>query len=207
MTKLVLFDFDGTIADSFGVIFDVFKTLIPKGRELSDQQVQEFRNKSYNELLSYFGVSVFKVPGLLIKGRQMLRSSIDSVEPFDGIVEVIKELHAKGYQLGILSSNSPQNIKQFLTTYGLASCFDMVHGNSGILSKPKIIRTMMKRTGCKADETAYIGDEPRDIDAAHKVGVRSIAVTWGFNGERLLRTHHPDQLVRTPKELLAAIVA
>lgn len=206
MTKLVLFDFDGTIADSFGVIFDIFKTLVPQEQELTKQQIREFRNKPYNELLSHFGISVFKVPGLLIKGRQMLRSSIDKVEPFDGITEVIQELHKSGHRLGILSSNSTQNIKHFVAKYGLESCFDVVRGNIGLLSKPKVIRTIMKHMDCPAADTTYIGDEPRDIDAAHKAGVRSIAVTWGFAGEQLLRTHHPEQVVKTSQELRTAII-
>lgn len=205
MTKLVLFDFDGTIADSFGIIYEIFKTLVPQKEELSKQQIQEFRNKPYNELLSHFGINVFKVPGLLIKGRQMLRSSIDKVEPFEGIAEVIKELHGAQCQLGILSSNSTHNIKHFLAKYGLESCFDMVHGNIGLLGKPKVIRAMMRRARCNATETAYIGDEPRDVDAAHKVGVQAIAVTWGFTGEQLLKTHHPDHIVHTPRELASAV--
>lgn len=203
----MLFDFDGTIADSFGIIFDIFKTLVPQKEELTKQQIRELRNKPYNELLSHFGVSVFKVPGLLIKGRQMLRSSIDKVEPFDGVVEVIRELHEAGYRLGILSSNSTQNIKWFLSKYELELCFDMVKGGVGLLSKPKAIRAMMKQSGNHASETVYIGDEPRDVDAAHKVGVRAIAVVWGFAGEQLLRTHHPEQVAQTPQEIPATIAS
>ncbi len=201
----MLFDFDGTLADSFGIVLEAFEKLVPQKSKLTKQQIQELKNKSYAELLSYFGISIFKVPSLVIKGRHMLKKSIDRVEPFNGMQEVLKALKQAGYHLVILSSNSPQNIQRFLKKHHLDTYFDSVHGDIGLLGKPKIIRSIKKKVGCDAEQVAYIGDEPRDIDAARRVGVHSIAVTWGFTGEKILRSHHPERVVRTPDDLPQAI--
>ena len=205
MTQLVVFDFDGTIADSFGIILAAFEELVPQKKKLTQEDVQFLRNKPYRELLKHFGVSWVKVPGLVIKGKSMLTKSIETVQPFRGMPEALKQLHELGFSMAIISSNSTVNINKFLNKHDLRECFQHVQGNISLLGKTKAINAMMKRTSSAANEVLYVGDEPRDIDAAHKARVKCIAVTWGFIGEPVLKTHNPARLVDTPKELVQAV--
>lgn len=205
MTKLVIFDFDGTIADSFGVILDAFKKLVPNMQNLSDKEIEILRNKPYKDIVDYFGISYFRVPSLIVKGRQMLRRSIDHVEPFPGIATSLAKLKKDGYKLCIISSNATQNIEHFLDKHTLRSNFDIVKGNVGLLGKPKLIRAIRRQLNYHANDVIYVGDEPRDIDAAHKAQVFSIAVSWGFAGREILAKQNPTLIVDSTRELSGAI--
>lgn len=205
MIRLVVFDFDGTIADSFGVILAAFTQIVPREEELTQQEIDVLRNKPYKDILDYFGISMFKVPGLVIKGRQVLKRSINHIEPFDDMQEVLRQLKTDGYILCIISSNATQNIEKFLRRHELQDCFDVVKGNVGLLGKPKVIRGLAKQLKCAKNEVVYIGDEPRDVDAAKRAGVASIAVTWGFSGEKILTKHNPTRIVHKPQKLAITI--
>ena len=59
----------------------------------------------------------------------------------------------------------------------------------------------MKDKDLKLSEMIYIGDETRDIQAAKKAGIRSAAVTWGYNSRKALEAQSPDYLIHSPQEL------
>lgn len=205
MKRLVVFDFDGTIADSFDAALTVFKQLVPEQESLTDEQIEVLRNKTYKEILDYFHISFFKVPSLVVKGRQILKKSIHKVHPFAGVDSALAQLKADGYTLCIISSNATPSIEKFLERHHLSKYFDGVQGFAGLLGKPKLIRALMKQRGFTQQETVYVGDEPRDVDAAKKAGVWSVAVSWGFSGEKILADHEPTFLVSEPKRLADAV--
>ena len=66
----------------------------------------------------------------------------------------------------------------------------------------KVIKQILKDRSLKAKKVVMIGDETRDIEAATKSGVGSIAVTWGFNSEDLLSTSNPDRILHSPEQLV-----
>ena len=163
------------------------------------------RNKSYKEILDYFGISYFRVPSLVVKGRQMQKKTAHSLQPFSGIDSELARLKAQGYTLCIISSNATPNIEKFLDKHHLSKYFDGVQGFAGLLGKAKLIKALMKQRGFTSDQTVYVGDEPRDVDAAKKAKVWSVAVTWGFGGSTILAAHEPTFLVDKTKELSGAI--
>lgn len=205
MNRLVVFDFDGTIADSFDAALTVFKQLVPEQENLTEEQIEVLRNKPYKEILEYFNISFFRVPSLVVKGRQILKKSIHKVQPFPDVDSALAKLKADGYTLCIISSNATPSIEKFLDRHHLSKYFDGVQGFAGLLGKPKLLRALMKQRGFKPEETVYVGDEPRDVDAAKKAKVHSVAVSWGFSGEKVLADHEPTFLVSEPKRLAAAI--
>ncbi len=205
MTGLVVFDFDGTIADSFDEAMAVFKQLVPGQDKLTKDQVDVLRNKPYKEIFDYFNISYFRVPSLIVKGRQMLKRSIHKVNPYDGVAEALGKLKADDYALAIISSNATQSIEKFLQRHKLAIYFDSVEGYAGLRGKPKLIRALMKQRGAVPEQTIYVGDEPRDIDAAKKAGVWSVGVTWGFGGRAILESHEPTLLIDNTGELPGAV--
>jgi phosphoglycolate phosphatase len=205
MTKLVVFDFDGTIADSFDEAMVVFKKLVPGQDKLTQEQIDILRNKPYKDIFDYFKISYFRVPGLVVKGRQMLKRSIHKVNPYDGIAASLRQLKADGYALAIISSNATQSIEKFLDKHNLTQYFDSVEGYAGLRGKPKLIRALMKKRQAESNQTIYVGDEPRDIEAAKKAGVWSIAVTWGFGGATILAAHEPTLMIDRTSELAGAV--
>ena len=67
------------------------------------------------------------------------------------------------------------------------------------------LKTLLKTHEFDLNKTIYIGDEIRDIEAAHKVGIRIAAVTWGYNSKKALESYHPDFLITEPQQLLNLI--
>lgn len=205
MIKLAVFDFDGTIADTLRIILDAFEEIMQLDYKLDDTDIARFKNMPYKDILSHFGIKLHRVPGLVIKGRSVLNKNMQTVKPFTGIGDALKKLHSSGYRLAIISSNSTENIKNFLRKHDLDQYFDDVQGNIGLLGKTKSVTTLRKRQCLDASEVVYVGDEPRDIDAAKKAKVYSVAVTWGFSGDKILSKHKPFALVQTPAGLVQCV--
>lgn len=101
----------------------------------------------------------------------------------------------------ILSTNSPSNINEFLHNNNLGKYFHNVYGDVGLRGKASAIRKILKREGLHPADCVYIGDEVRDVAAAKKARVRSIAVGWGFNYPEALAQAGPWALAKNPSDL------
>ncbi len=105
------------------------------------------------------------------------------------------------FKLGILSSNSEDNIRQVLDKSDITNKFEFIYSQSSLFGKDKVMKKMCKEHQIEPSQIIYVGDEDRDIIACKKVGIRCIAVTYGFNDrERLMKTE-PDYVVDTPLEV------
>jgi phosphoglycolate phosphatase len=196
----IIFDLDGTLADSISVLLEIINEMKIINRELTYTDYEKAKDLSVPAILKEFNIPLLKAPGLLVKGRGELTKRIEEVPFFAGMDKVVQSL-AKDHRLFVMSSNSLENVQKFLELHGIRQSFEDVHGGVGIFSKAKMLKKIVKTHKMDSAETYYVGDEVRDIEAAKKAGLRSIAVTWGFNGEHFLRAHNPDYLVRTPKAL------
>jgi phosphoglycolate phosphatase len=123
------------------------------------------------------------------------------------IPETIQHLHSQTHFLGIITSNTQEVVNPFLTTHSLDRCFINVVGGGTIFGKGRLLAKYVKRYGFSPDYTVYVGDEVRDIQAARFAGLRSAAVTWGFNSREALALAKPDWLVDEPQELTAIAAA
>lgn len=202
MDKVLIFDFDGTIADSLPVLIKVYHELLPDKPELTKAQIRSLRGMKLTSIPGYLGIAWWRVPFLVRTGRRRMHKHMSEVEVFDGMAEVIETLHARGYTLLIGSSNSAENVKKFLKIRGLYTYFDGIYGHAGIFSKAGALRKILRRSRLQPENTYYIGDEVKDSVAAHEVGMPNISVTWGFNDKASLAATNPTKMVDEPHELL-----
>jgi HAD superfamily hydrolase (TIGR01549 family) len=198
----LIFDFDGTIADSLPVIVKVYHELMPDRPELTTKDFHRLRSLPARQVAKELGISWWKAPFLLTKGRSRMYKYMPEVKVFAGIPEVLRQLTERGYKLQIVSSNSSKNVAKFLETHGLSDYFVGIHGKAGAFSKVKALKKILKSANLVAGETYYVGDEVKDSVAAHAVGMPNVAVTWGFNDKGSLAATQPTHLVDTPKDLL-----
>lgn len=201
--KYVIFDFDGTLADSLPVVIDIAKSLIKT--EISDEQIDRFRNMTAKQVLKEAGIPIYKVPGLLVKGRPLLQKRMHDVKIFSGLTDVIKSLSEQNNKLYVVSSNSAGIINHFLEDYKLKQYFSRVYGNVGIFSKAQALKKVIKREKISIRDTVYIGDEVRDIEAAKKIKMPIISVAWGYNGRQVIQGYKPDYLANQPVDILKFI--
>jgi phosphoglycolate phosphatase len=201
--RIVLFDFDGTIGDTFATGVEILNLLSVEFhfRPLPPEEVEFARNLSTRELMKHLGIPRMKLPQISKRGTEEITKRIDSIHSFHGVPEMIRHLHATGYQLGILTSNSKENVEAFLKAHHL-EVFDFIKSSSKLLGKGSVLRKLIRECQVKPREILLIGDELRDIDAAHETGVHVAAVTWGYNSRHVLEESSPDYVFETP----AAIV-
>ncbi len=160
----------------------------------------ELRNLPTRDILKRLGIPVWRVPKLVTQGRKLLKKEASRIPPHTGIPALLAHLIEDGHELYVVSSNSPELVNSFLRRNDLAQHFNVVVGNIGIFGKAAALKRL-RNTFEGLDKMYYVGDETRDIDAAKKVGVRMIAVSWGYNGIESLGAHEPDYLVRRPAEI------
>lgn len=199
----LIFDFDGTIADTLDEGLKIYNTLAEQHSLLSvrEDEVAELRHMSIGRLFDHLGISKHRAPKILYQGTKMLKSRIASLPLIQGMAEALPVLRSKAKHFGILTSNSVDNVSLFLETHRLQEVFTFVSSTSKLTGKARHLKSIQKSYGIRPKEMIYIGDEIRDIRAAKKAGVTVAAVGWGFNSSESLQAEEPDYLLQRPDEL------
>jgi len=201
--SLLIFDFDGTIANTLEVAVDIANALSKEFgfRSVSREEFVELRGKTIPELMRLSGMSWFQLPLIIKRARDHFRSRINEVHPIEGVPGLLRTLKERGYRLGILTSNTRESVLDFLIMYDL-ELFDFIHAPDSLFGKAKRLKEIRKNYQLAESQIVMIGDEARDIDAAHKAQIDAIAVTWGFHTPSLLQQHAPRFTVDRPDHLL-----
>jgi phosphoglycolate phosphatase-like HAD superfamily hydrolase len=201
--KVVIFDLDGTIADSEEVLFEVVNELSSKFgfRKIKKEEIPDLKNKTIKELMKEFKISYLKLPLIVGSARKMFRSRISEVQPVEGIEEALKELKNRGYRIVVVTTNNARTAQDFLKNREI-SAVDEVIGGGSLFGKAKTLQKVMKKEGISSGEAFYVGDEVRDVEAAKKAGLGTVSVAWGFNSPDALKRHDPDHLITRPEDLL-----
>lgn len=197
----IIFDFDGTIADTFAVVLGIFHELTHRSEPLTPEEIERLRGMSLAHAAEDLRVRPWQMPFLLMRGRRRMTGKMGGIHTFPGLQKAVRELHAEGHDLYIMSSNSARNIQLFLLRHEMNKEFIKIYGNVGLFDKAGVLRRIMRRNHLKRSETFYVGDEVRDIEAAHRAGVSVVAVTWGYNNAQILQKHQPDTAVSDPANL------
>lgn len=204
--RTVLFDFDGTLADIIPHLSKILKMLETKCSvpTLSQMQVEDIRGKTLLQLISEFRIPVWKVPTIAQTIKQIQKKEMAHIQPVPGIPELVTSLHTDGYTLGILTSNTEDNVRAFLR-YHKINQFSFVIADSHIAGKGHALQRIIQENHFHRSEVIYIGDEVRDIEACLQIPIDIISVTWGLNNRTLLEKHAPRYLVDSPEEIREVI--
>ncbi|MFZ0709158.1 MAG: HAD-IA family hydrolase [Terrimicrobiaceae bacterium] len=204
--KLVIFDFDGTIADTFDAGVVILNKLAAEFgfRALHPKDLEKVREMRTRQLMKFLDIPTRKMSRIARRGSEELHACIHSIQPLPGMPEALRELHALGFSLGIITSNTELNVQIFLRRHDL-ELFDFVRCSSKLLGKARMIRSVIRRRHVRAADILFVGDETRDIEAAKKAGIRIAAVTWGYNTRRSLEAMKPDFVFNNPGELVALL--
>jgi len=200
--KWVIFDFDGTLADTISAGIVLINSFAKKYnfKEVTPEDLPVLRTKTSREILQAVGLSVWKVPFLARDVRNKFLEQIAHQKLFPGMLETLGEIKTNGYHLAILTTNSEENVKLFLGTNQLES-FDFIYSEKSLFGKGKVLKNLLIKYAINSDDVIYVGDETRDIEAAHTASVKSIAVTWGVNSADILAKQNPDFLANNPGDI------
>ncbi len=206
--RCILFDFDGTLGDTFEAGVEILNILAGEFgfRELPPDEVEHARDLSTRQLMQHLGIPSMKLHRIAKRGTQEITKRIMTIRPFPGVDAMLRGLEGSGVMLGVLTSNSEENVSAFLRNHGL-EVFDFIKSSSKLLGKSRVLRAIMSEHGLEAREILFVGDELRDIEAAQETGVHMAAVTWGFNSPGALEAACPDYVIGEPMDVCSLILS
>lgn len=200
--RFVIWDFDGTLADSMEVSLGIINRLATQYRFKPITDPYGVRKMTVRKFMKEHKIGFLKLPKVTRAFQLALRQEIDKVKLYPGLARLLRQWRSQGVRHAILSSNSPENIQAFLQANGIAELFEFTAGCFKLLGKARGIKRVVKQRSLAKREVLYIGDEVRDVIAAQKAGIDVAAVGWGINEWKTLASTNPTYQVATPEELM-----
>jgi len=201
MQKTLIFDFDGTLVDTYQMVINAINHFAYEYKydEILDAEWWRWRDIK-NIISKDLKLKLRQLPSYIYKVKKEFHRHAESIVFFNGIIDVLDQLK-DNFQLGILSSSKSETIEQTLKKYNV-DCFDFVCWDSGFFWKHRKLKKLCREQKLDARNIIYIGDEVRDIKASKRFGIQNISVTWWFATPNLLKSYEPTFLVDEVVELL-----
>jgi len=192
--RLAIFDFDGTLADSFPFFIRVFNQLAEQHgfKGIKPELAPTFRHYSARQMMEQVGMPAWKLPFVAKSFIALMRQNAASISLFEQIDDTLLHLASNGVTLAIVSSNAFDNVSQILGPANTRLIRQFECGMS-IFGKPPRIQKVLKKTGIPSHEAIYIGDQVSDLEAARKVKISFGAVSWGYGTIESLKEHFPEE--------------
>lgn len=252
--ETIVWDFDGTQADTLEIITKIGKKLAKKylEKDLGQEDIESFRgldakqivktlfretNTNEKEKQDRYKIIptlkmhmhlLFSLPKMLNEGSREFHEHRDTIEPYDGIVDIIKSLSRQDYENITLTSNRKETVHQIYQRWNL-KCMEVYHctsflGFPSLFGKTECLKTIIKERGGRnhrykshsepfrvqsgiwsydSSKLLCIADEARDVHASRRLNIPIFGVTWGLNNETALINAglSPEYLVRDPKQI------
>lgn len=202
MSKVLIFDFDGTIADSLDAMVHIMNRFSHRFgyKHITEEMRDSLRHETSQKILSEFNLSPWRLLWIALRVKAEMHKQVANIHLIDGMKTAIRQLKADGYTLGVATSNSKVTVEQFLAKHHLTDCFDFVFART-VFNKATLLKAILRHFRFPPKNVWYIGDETRDIDAARVAGVGIVSVTWGMNSAEILKSHQPDHIVTEPASI------
>lgn len=206
--KTVIFDFDGTLADTLQLTVSVFNQVADKHHlpQIKASDLETVRGLSARELVTKYAITPLRLLRLITDMQSLLKKRTAEIDVIAGIPALLQHLHQQGIQVGIVTSNSRAVVDAFVKRHHF-NTIDFIHCEKNLFGKGRVLKHVLKKQHLLPRDVWYVGDEVRDIDAAHQAGLKVIAVTWGFNTAARLQKAQPDVVIKYPAQLLDVLVA
>jgi pyrophosphatase PpaX len=207
---VVLFDLDGTVVDSGGIILASMRhaTREVLGRDFGDAELmQAVGGPGLEAQMAVFAPE--RVDELVRVYRDHHEPLHAKLEACAGMEDVLLRLHAEGRRLGVVTAKRRATVELAFARVPLAHLFETIVGGDETEKHkpdPEPLLLAAERMHASPAETAYVGDSPFDIRAAKSAGMYAIAVTWGriHDRERLER-EEPDAIIERAEQLLEQV--
>jgi phosphoglycolate phosphatase len=193
--EVVIFDFDGVIANTFETCYEINK--------LGDPQLtlDEYRQRFTGNINH---AKPEREPTREIDFFAEFGKRILDAPLFDGMRDVINKI-SETHKMVIVSSTITTLIDGYLLHHDLRNKFEDILGNDVAASKVDKLNTVLNRYNLTISEAVLITDTVGDITEAKEVGLPTIAVTWGYQPMAMLEQVEPNALVENPISIPNAI--
>ncbi|HAD57676.1 MAG TPA: hypothetical protein DCG12_00320 [Planctomycetaceae bacterium] len=202
----VVWDFDGTLADTLPVALEVYNELAAERGFVPIDDPHAVRNLTISQFMKQHHVPAHRLPLTFVRFLREIHRRGDRIGLHPGIFETVKRLAETGIVQAVVSSNRTKNIEIVLERNQVLNCFQVITGTSRLFGKERRITSALKQLNIPNDRAVYVGDEIRDIEAARAAETAVAAVTWGMNSEEALVENSPDIVVSEADQLLTFIL-
>jgi phosphoglycolate phosphatase len=201
--KLAIFDFDGTLADTFPwfgrVLNGVAKTF--RFKTVNAEESNLLRGQSAREILQYLGIPRWKLPFIARHMRSLMAKDIEMVRLFSGADDMLRKLAGSGVMLAVVSSNAEDNVR-FVLGADTSALVRYYACGASMFGKSVKFRTILRKSGLRPNDAIYIGDEIRDFEAARQEGLSFGAVAWGYTRAETLAALSPRFMFTSVDEIV-----
>lgn len=212
MTKLIIFDLDGTLLDTIGDLAVACNAVLAL-RGLPQHSLEEYRLFVGNGIMRLVERALpepLRNPYTVDAARRdfvtYYTDHIDAYTvPYAGIPELLAELRSRGLQLAVASNKFQAGTEKLVRLFFPDTPFAVVAGQRPdvpLKPDPAVDLEILRRTGVAPDEALHVGDSAIDVQAARAAGIRSVGVTWGFRSREELVGARADAIIDRPDELL-----
>lgn len=205
--SLVVLDYDGVIVDSIDANVRIAAAACRKMGHACNPgraDIQALENIAFEDLGRQLGLTEDRLPDFGFHVFELIKKNDAPYPLFAGMARLIRELGEKNY-LAIVTTNIKPAVLKALTPHGLADCIDLILGVELPGSKSDKIIQAARTFNVDPAATYMVGDAVSDIRQAHKAGVKSIAVTWGYHPKEKLARENPDFIADTPADIVAIV--
>ncbi len=204
---LVIFDLDGTLADSFPWFLRNVNDVADRFgfRRIADEEIEPLRRAGAREILKRQNVPLWKLPAIARHMRRLKAAHVGDIALFPGADAMLRALHAGG--VTPRARHVRQRSERAPPAWDSAALFSDFDCGASLFGKTAKFRRVVKRAGVDAAQAIAIGDEVRDIEAARAAGIACAAVTWGYAAPEALRAHAPDRVFERMEDIAPALLA
>jgi pyrophosphatase PpaX len=206
--RAVLYDFDGTLADSTELIMRSYRHTM--GTHLGQVPPDE-------DWLSGFGMTLESQLARFARDEAMAAAMLDTyrdfqntihdelLRPFPGAAETVAELERRGYRLAIVTSKHRRSAMRGMELCGIVSHFDVIVTPEDVREPkphPEPVLFALEKLGVAPEEALFVGDSPHDIAAGQAAGTRTAGALWGPFPRAALEKARPDALLDAQQDVL-----
>jgi len=207
MIKHVVFDFDGTIANTTHLVPQIINEVLKEFNKppIEPDEMKRYLKMHWKDAVKEYGIRWREMPKYALAAQRKMHNKLDHIDLCEDIKDVILHLSEK-YTTNIISLNSKANISKVIKKHNL-NTIEEVFSTKGKMTKKKILKKYLKQYNIKRHEMLYIGDELGDIEACKKNNIKVVAVTWGYDSKEKLSAANPDYLVDSPYDIAQIVSA
>lgn len=216
MIKAILFDLDGTIADTIDAIRHGINLAMNElgYPESSREEVLSHINFGARHLIrlslpeQYQSDEARVDEALAVYDRTYAKTYRETDRPYDGIPEVVSALAQKGYAIGVLSNKQDAFVQNLVPVLLPEGTYKVVRGQvPGAPAKPDptVPLALCRLLGAEPHECALVGDSDVDMVTAKNAGFLAVGVSWGYRPVERLLEMGADAIAKAPEDILKII--
>ena len=208
--QYIIFDMDGTLLDSLTDLQNTLNYCFGKVGfpERNYQEVRSFVGNGLRKLIERAvpkGTSEKKIDEILVMFKEYyMVHCADFTAPYEGVVDMLRDLKGKGYKMAIVSNKADEALK-VLSRQFFGEYIEVAIGERQGMNKkpaPDLVYLAMKELGADKDNTVYVGDSEVDYQTAVNSGLKCISVLWGFRDRELLEGYGADCFAGSPQDVV-----